>query len=362
MNIYSYLTKSQIDGFKPTFLYIKKHNITGKLYFGQTRKTGKQFESYTGSGSYWVNHINKHGKEHIKTLWFCLYYDIETLVEAAISLSKIMNIVESENWANQILETGVGAYVNGRKHTEYTKKLLSEARKNTTVYIDNTGEKHSMNINDDKVLSGEFVGHTKGYITGIDTTTGKTSSIIAEDFYNENKYVGINKNKTLMIYNNGVIKLLEKNHPDIISGLCKSVNIGKSTYVHDGKIVQLSIDDPKIKLLDLKNSNCGFGTYKNALGVHVRLPTNHPDVINGAVLGVNTKMGRYRDEHGNCISLPIDHPDVISKKYVGHTAGLSSYTNIISGEKKMLSKNDNLVLNGNFISTQAYNKKNNSEI
>lgn len=35
-NIYNYATQSQIDNFKPTFLYLKQHSVTGKLYFGKT--------------------------------------------------------------------------------------------------------------------------------------------------------------------------------------------------------------------------------------------------------------------------------------------------------------------------------------
>ena len=37
--------------FKPTFLYIKQHTVTGKLYFG---KTTQNPETYLGSGTYWT--------------------------------------------------------------------------------------------------------------------------------------------------------------------------------------------------------------------------------------------------------------------------------------------------------------------
>ena len=52
--------------YTPTYLYIKQHALTGKLYFG---KTVQNPEVYKGSGTHWTNHIKKHGKEHIKTLW-----------------------------------------------------------------------------------------------------------------------------------------------------------------------------------------------------------------------------------------------------------------------------------------------------
>lgn len=43
--------------FRPTFLYIKQHTITGKLYFGKTSKNLDKMLSYKGSGKYWLDHI-----------------------------------------------------------------------------------------------------------------------------------------------------------------------------------------------------------------------------------------------------------------------------------------------------------------
>lgn len=74
----------------PTYLYIKRHRVTGKLYFG---KTIKNPEMYTGSGTRWLNHINYHGKEHVDTLWYCLFLDEESISEFALSFSKNNDIV-----------------------------------------------------------------------------------------------------------------------------------------------------------------------------------------------------------------------------------------------------------------------------
>lgn len=90
--------------FKPTFLYIKQHSETGKMYFG---KTVKNPEKYQGSGVYWQRHIRKHGIEKVETLWFCLFLDLETLQEFSLNFSKINNINTSDNWANYIYETGL---------------------------------------------------------------------------------------------------------------------------------------------------------------------------------------------------------------------------------------------------------------
>lgn len=100
MNIYN-------NEFKPTWLYIKQHAITGKLYFGRTSK--KNVLNYLGSGSYWTNHIKRYGVQHVKTLWCHLFFDAETIREFAINFSHQNKIVESNDWANLIIEDGLSS-------------------------------------------------------------------------------------------------------------------------------------------------------------------------------------------------------------------------------------------------------------
>jgi len=109
--------------FKPTYLYIKQHSLTGKLYFGKTySKIGP--EKYTGSGTHWKNHIKKHGKEHVVTLWYQLYDNVFDLVADALSFSYHMNIVESSSWLNQIIENGLDERIH-IIHSEETRKKIS---------------------------------------------------------------------------------------------------------------------------------------------------------------------------------------------------------------------------------------------
>lgn len=91
--------------FRPTYLYIKRHSITGKLYFG---KTVRNPETYCGSGAHWLHHVKYHGIEHIETLWYCLFYEEETIREFAAICSKSWNIVKSPDWLNLVEENGVG--------------------------------------------------------------------------------------------------------------------------------------------------------------------------------------------------------------------------------------------------------------
>jgi hypothetical protein len=99
-----------MDIYPPTFLYIKQHAITGKLYFG---KTAKDPETYLGSGTYWRKHIKKHGTEHVITVWYCLFYDTTTISEFALSFSAMHNIVESTDWANLRPENGLDGNLPG---------------------------------------------------------------------------------------------------------------------------------------------------------------------------------------------------------------------------------------------------------
>jgi hypothetical protein len=88
----------------PTYLYIKQHSITGLKYLGKTTK--KDPNKYNGSGKYWTPHRNKHGVEHIETLWYCLFTEEDELVKFALMVSALWDIVNSTEWANLITENG----------------------------------------------------------------------------------------------------------------------------------------------------------------------------------------------------------------------------------------------------------------
>ena len=110
--------------FKPTFLYIKQHSITGLLYFG---KTIKNPEIYKGSGVKWKRILKKFGGQ-VNTLWYCLFLDEESLKDFAISFSKINNIVLSRQWANLIDENGLDGATTG--HEDYiSKEMKAEVSK-----------------------------------------------------------------------------------------------------------------------------------------------------------------------------------------------------------------------------------------
>lgn len=102
MSIYHEVSVSK---FKPTYLYIKQHSITGKLYFGKTIK--HDIEKYKGSGTHWIRHIKKYGREHVINLWYCLFNNQEDCTNFAEIFSEQQNIVESSDWLNLIIENGI---------------------------------------------------------------------------------------------------------------------------------------------------------------------------------------------------------------------------------------------------------------
>lgn len=123
MNIY---VSANHPDFQPTYLYVKRHLITGLKYFGKTTK--KDPIKYLGSGTYWTRHLEKHGK-HIETLWHKLFTNKDELVEYALNFSMKNNIVESTEWANLKPEDGLrGGGVKGIKimpHTLEHKNKIS---------------------------------------------------------------------------------------------------------------------------------------------------------------------------------------------------------------------------------------------
>ncbi len=125
------ITQLHRDNFKPTYLYIKQHTETGKLYFGKTARTN--VERYNGSGIHWGRHISAHGKDKVATLWYCLFTEIDLLVDTALAMSEIMNITESGDWLNFKPESGLdgGSFEGfngwaGKKHSDEHKQYMSK--------------------------------------------------------------------------------------------------------------------------------------------------------------------------------------------------------------------------------------------
>lgn len=113
--------------FKPTYLYVKTHNVTGLRYFGKT--VGDPY-SYSGSGKHWLRHLRKHGND-VTTEVIGYFLCPEECEKEALTFSHDNQIVESPQWANMIVENGLDGGATGRTNyppmTEETRKRLSKS-------------------------------------------------------------------------------------------------------------------------------------------------------------------------------------------------------------------------------------------
>ena len=88
-------------------LMIKTHNLTGLKYLCVT--TRENYVSYTGSGIEWKKHLKEHGRK-FKTELIYESDDIISFSDTCIRISREYNIVESNEWANKVIESGSGEY------------------------------------------------------------------------------------------------------------------------------------------------------------------------------------------------------------------------------------------------------------
>ena len=237
--------------FKPTFLYIKQHTKTKKLYFGKTTK--KNVEKYLGSGKRWKNHVNYHGIDCIETIWFCLYTDEITLCEQALALSKYMDIVASKDFMNLQEENGLDGMTPGMK---------VNSRKGFSTYKDSNGTKHFLHRDDPKIKELNLVGNNAGLIMAEDS---RERMRIAKDAYRKITLHFMTYERTLYITDPEFAILIdygwtpytqqERHEESKLTRLTaqRKATQGKFQFsLPDGTFYGfLDIDDPKINELSL---------------------------------------------------------------------------------------------------------------
>ena len=107
---------------KPCRLMVKQHAITKLKYFCKTNT--KNYLKYCGSGVGWTEHLKEHGKQHVITLWVSkIFTNREEISKFAIQFSIENQIVESDQWANRIIETGIGG--GGKRNTKQYFNIIT---------------------------------------------------------------------------------------------------------------------------------------------------------------------------------------------------------------------------------------------
>jgi hypothetical protein len=109
------------------YLYKKTHKNTGLKYLGKTKQDPFK---YPGSGKYWKLHLKTHGNiTDTEIIKIC--NNTDEIKYWGLYYSNLWNIVESDEWANLRPEDGDGGTTFlGYKHTEKSKKIISETHKN----------------------------------------------------------------------------------------------------------------------------------------------------------------------------------------------------------------------------------------
>ena len=116
------------------YLYLKTHNTTGLNYLGYTSQDPLV---YRGSGKYWLRHLAKHGYD-VSTKILFKSSDKNAIKARGIELSKLLNIVESVDYANLIEERADGGWIHDQ--TGNTWKVKDSTKMGITF---KSGRNHS---------------------------------------------------------------------------------------------------------------------------------------------------------------------------------------------------------------------------
>lgn len=124
---------------------IKEHNITKLKYLCITKRV--DWEKYSGSGKYWLNHIKKHGND-IDTEVLYESEDYNDFLEKCIYFSALFDVVLNEEFANLVPEWG---YNNGSKESnlEMWWKYASDSIKKEVI------SKRNISIKDNHWTKGK---------------------------------------------------------------------------------------------------------------------------------------------------------------------------------------------------------------
>jgi len=163
--------------YKPTWLCVKQHSVTGLKYFCKT--TCSDHIKYLGSGKYWANHLNKHGKKHVVTLWSYKFVDKTELFDFAIAFSELYDIVNSAEWANLVIEDGLMGGARPNSYFNIFNKLPKTSEICARISRGTRGiSKVRSNVTNQKIAN-RLIGKKSKFGFGCEVFNIRYSSIIA---------------------------------------------------------------------------------------------------------------------------------------------------------------------------------------
>ncbi len=243
---------------KKVTLYIGTHNDTGLKYFGKTNRyhTKEELQKYYhGSGSDWKEHLKEFGDNVNMDIYGI--YSMSEVKEIALKFSLDNNIVESDIWANNILEDGLGSVLF---HSDKTKKKISTntkkgmtievrnklslLKKDTVAVVDASGSKFRVS-KEEYDNNPNLFGHTKDKITVRNKKTNETLSIDAKDF-DRVIYQGVAKGYKATGKAKANHKKAGKKRTGLNNGSAKLIHIlngDKLIFICEGNISKIAKDN-----------------------------------------------------------------------------------------------------------------------
>lgn len=228
---------------KKVALHIAEHNKTGKKYFSKTIRyfTEEDLQKhYHGSGTYWANHLKKHGDDVTMRIYRVCSLDENSdnyVGPIAMKFSEENNIVDSDKWANLVHENGldgvgpnvtasfrqkVGSYSKGKavfidENGKNVKIPVNEAKERGLI-AESKGRKYSNEVNKSKGRKGvknanlgkkqsketklKIGKSSSNTVTCFDLETGKRLRIHKDIFNSSERYVGSSSKKIKEYYEN----------------------------------------------------------------------------------------------------------------------------------------------------------------
>lgn len=267
-------------------IYKTINTVNNKFYIGKHKTNMLEFDGYLGSGKILKQAIKKYGKEKFirETLYVFGTNKEASLKEAEILTRKFL--IENADKSYNLHVGGVGGagyiVIDENGEPKFEEKFISEEKR--------------------KEMSEKF------------------------------------KNTAIYSYSNGEKKRLNKNHPDVISGMATIPKTNSSVFIVNGIKTKLALDDPRIETGEaihlFKGVKLGSGGFKKGNSLFlaedgnsiIQLTNEEAEIRNLKNMNYKTSIYKYPD--GSIKRLSIDHPDVLSKVAVGINSNRKMKTTI----------------------------------
>ena len=262
----------------PTYLCIKQHSVTKLKYFCKTTRLDPI--KYKGSGVRWTEHINKHGRQFVETIWLSdLYYDT-SIREPALHFSCENNIDTSPLvWANLIPEDGLtGGDMGPDGRRKISDALTGRPRTPESI------EKQKKTLADNPVeITQERCDNISKSLTGTTWTEER------------HKKAKLNPRIT-----SEETKLKQKNSSARAGTIPWNYGLKEPDHITKKRSEKLK----------------GKGNYIYFDGTPLRVSKDHIDVKNGLLRSVTQKQKEYKNSCNNIIITFSNNPLVLSGNYI----------------------------------------------